>query len=148
MKTLRLFTLIGIILFAGTSCQKEEKFTLVGKWNFDKVTMSLFVNDIPVGNEIKENVGWIQFNQDKTGTILTYADEENQGDESEESFTWTLVGNQLTLTSNEGENIFMDVPLTLTTMDPKFVVAETTITEDLEGVIFKVVVVFEWGKIK
>lgn len=148
MKALRLFTLIGLILLASTSCQKEEKFTLVGKWNFDKVNMSLFMNDIPVGNEVKENVGWIQFNKDKTGTILTYADEENQEPETEESFTWTLVGNQLTITTYEGDNEFLDVPLTLTTMDPKFVVAETTITEEWEGVIFKVVVVFEWSKTK
>lgn len=119
----------------------------MGKWNFDKVSMSLFMDDIPISNEIKENAGWIQFNKDKTGTVLTYADVENDEPESEGTFTWTLDGNQLTITTNEGDDIFMDVPLTLTTMDLDFVIAETTIIEDWEGLIFKVAIVFEWSRI-
>lgn len=147
MKKLRLLLFFSIILLAAGSCKKEEAFTIVGKWNFDKVSMSLFMNDIPISNEIKENAGWIQFNKDKTGTVFTYADEENDEPESEGTFTWTLDGNQLTITSNEGDDIFMDVPLTLTTMDLNFVIAETTVIEDWEGLIFKVAIVFEWSRI-
>ncbi|HOU62342.1 MAG TPA: hypothetical protein PLA70_01680, partial [Tenuifilaceae bacterium] len=67
MKTLKFLAFVGILALAFTSCKKEEEFTLVGKWNVDKVTTTAFLNGQQVHHEEETNQGWIQFFSGNTG---------------------------------------------------------------------------------
>jgi hypothetical protein len=68
MKALKFFAFVGIFALMFSSCKKDDEFTIVGKWNIDKVTTTMFINGLQFGDpDIVTNDGWIQFNSDKTG---------------------------------------------------------------------------------
>jgi len=121
-KTGLLFLAFGLILFAFSGCSKddEDKFDIVGTWNVDKV-------EIYVEGELMETIendGTFTFNADGTGTVVD--------DEGTDTFEWSLSGDKLTITDDEGIT-----EVTLTTMERNKMVGE--FEETWEEITFKVV---------
>ena len=130
MKTLKFLAFVGILALAFTSCKKEEEFTLVGKWNVDKVTTTAFVNGQQVHHEEETNQGWIQFFSGNTGV-----------DDDGGTFQWSLSGDNLTITfddPDEGEMASFTFKLTTKTLQK--IVAESTFEEsyEIEGQVYTV----------
>jgi hypothetical protein len=142
MKVLKFFAFVGIFAMMFASCKKEDEFTIVGKWNVDKVTTTVFINGNQFGDpDIDTNDGWIQFNSDKTGVT-----------DDGETFTWSLSGDNLTITWNDpDEDQIPSLLLVLKTKEAKRVVAEGefTMEDDWEGqtIILTVKMVIELSKI-
>jgi hypothetical protein len=111
MKKLKLFAFIGLLAMVFTACEKDDDFTIVGKWNVDKTTISASLNGIPLGeDEVTLNDGWIEFNNGGTGIY------DDNG-----TFNWTLSGSNLTITDPEET-----IVLKLTKMEKNKVVGEYT----------------------
>ena len=130
MKTLKFLAFVGILALAFTSCKKEEEFTLVGKWNVDKVTTTAFLNGQQVHHEEETNQGWIQFFSENTGV-----------DDDGGTFQWSLSGDNLTITfddPDEGEMASFTFKLTTKTLQK--IVAESTFEEsyEIEGQVYTV----------
>ena len=130
MKTLKFLAFVGILTLAFTSCKKEEEFTLVGKWNVDKVTTTAFLNGQQVHHEEETNQGWIQFFSGNTGV-----------DDDGGTFQWSLSGDNLTITfddPDEGEMASFTFKLTTKTLQK--IVAESTFEEsyEIEGQVYTV----------
>ncbi|HNV80403.1 MAG: lipocalin family protein [Tenuifilaceae bacterium] len=130
MKTLKFLAFVGILALAFTSCKKEEEFTLVGKWNVDKVTTTAFLNGQQVHHEEETNQGWIQFFSGNTGV-----------DDDGGTFQWSLSGDNLTITfddPDEGEMASFTFKLTTKTLQK--IVAESTFEEsyEIEGQVYTV----------
>jgi hypothetical protein len=142
MKALKFFAFVGIFALMFSSCNKDDEFSIVGKWNIDKVTTTMFINGVQFGDpDIDTNDGWIQFNSDKTGV-------EQDGD----TFTWSLIGDNLTITWNDpDEDQIPTMTLKLTTKEAKKVVAEGSFTmeDEWEGqaITLTVTMVIELSKI-
>ena len=130
MKTLKFLAFVGILALAFTSCKKEEEFTLVGKWNVDKVTTTAFLNGQQVHHEEETNQGWIQFFSGNTGV-----------DDDGGTFQWSLSDDNLTITfddPDEGEMASFTFKLTTKTLQK--IVAESTFEEsyEIEGQVYTV----------
>lgn len=121
-KTRLLFLAFGLILFAFSGCSKddEDKFDIVGTWNVDKVEI-YFEGELM---QTIENDGTFTFNADGTGTVID--------DEGTDTFEWSLSGDKLTITDDEGT-----IVVTLTTMEGNKMVGE--FEETFEEITFKVI---------
>jgi hypothetical protein len=114
--------ILGFIIPTTLSCDKDDEFQITGTWNVDKV-------ETYMGGDIMEeftvvNDGTVTFNADGTGI--------STDSEGTESFSWSLSGNQLTISDVEET-----IVLTLTTMESKRMVGE--FTETWEEITVKVV---------
>lgn len=127
MKKLKLFAFIGLLAMVFTACEKDDEFTIVGKWNIDKTTLSLTLNGVPLGeDEVTLNDGWVEFESDGTGV-----------DDTNETFNWTLSGSDLTITYVDETMV-----LKLTTKEKNKVVGEysESYTEDGLTIAMKMVI--------
>jgi hypothetical protein len=127
MRKLRLLAFVGALAIIFSACEKDEDFTIVGKWNVDKTTISLSLNGIPLGeDEVSVNDGWIEFKSGGTGIY------DDSG-----TFNWTLSGSNLTITDPEET-----IVLKLTKMEENKVVGEfsESYTEDGLTVTMKMVI--------
>lgn len=130
MRALKFLAFIGVIVLAFTSCKKEEEFTMVGKWNIDKISTTVFFAGTQVNQEVETNQGWIQFNSGGTGV-----------DDSGYTFKWTLSGDNLTITYDDADEYeISSFTFKLTTKTLQKVVAEATFEEsyEVEGQVYTV----------
>lgn len=135
MKVLKIFAFIGVLALGLSSCQKDEAFSIVGKWNMDKITSKTYVMGVIVDEEteVEIDAGWIQFNKDNTGV-----------DNSGYKFSWTLNGDNLTINMEDADEDDLDVlRFVLTTKTSQRIVAE--MTEDWG--IAKFVMIMELSKL-
>ncbi|TVR71026.1 MAG: hypothetical protein EA408_10215 [Marinilabiliales bacterium] len=119
MKSLRSFVfpllILGMMIMATLSCDKDDDFKLEGTWNIDKVEMYMGTQLIEEFTTV--NAGTITFNANGTGSAT-----DNQGTDS---FNWTLSGSNLTIIEED-----VTIVMTLTTMEKDLMVAEFTETFD------------------
>ncbi|MGB9745842.1 MAG: hypothetical protein ACPLXM_02820 [Bacteroidales bacterium] len=117
MKQLRSIFLLGTFALLLFGCSKDEEFSILGKWNIDKITMSYYqgstlVQTMSQVDSPDNDLGWVEFKDGGTGS-------DNEGG----TFTWTLSGSNLTVvTDNE------TLALKLTTKEKKKLVGEATET--------------------
>ncbi|HPE19546.1 MAG TPA: hypothetical protein PLM76_12980 [Tenuifilaceae bacterium] len=136
MKKFRIIALLSLFAFAFSSCEKEEDF-LIGKWNIDKTTTSIYVEDILLqfpgltNPSVQTNLGWIEFKEGGSGV-----------DDVGATFTWTLSGDNLTVTDDDGS-----ITMKLTTKEDEKIVGEWTEVEDVEGVEWSVETIIELSKL-
>lgn len=121
MKKFKLFALVGAFAMLFSACSKDD-ISIVGKWNIDKMAfeMTMVVDgETQTETGTETNQGWIEFNSGGTGI-----------DDAGDSFTWTLSGDELTI-SEEGEDSFT---MTLTTLTEDKIVGEWTDQDEWDGV--------------
>jgi hypothetical protein len=100
---------LGFIIPATLSCDKDDDFEITGTWNIDKI--EVFMGGELIEEFSETNAGTVTFNANGTGSTTDF--------EGTHSFTWSLSGDKLTVTDEDGP-----VAMTLTTMEPKRMVAE------------------------
>lgn len=103
---------------------------MVGKWNIDKISTTVFFAGTQVNQEVETNQGWIQFNSGGTGV-----------DDSGYTFKWTLSGDNLTITYDDADEYeISSFTFKLTTKTLQKVVAEATFEEsyEVEGQVYTV----------
>lgn len=132
MRKLKLFALVGALVMVFSACNKDDEFSIIGKWNVDKTTLTYSLNGVPFGEpEVSTNDGWIEFKSGGTG-IDDYGDE----------FTWTLSGNDLTITYEQET-----FTLKLTTKEKEKVVGEMTESYTESNITVEVKMVIELSKL-
>jgi len=136
MRKLRLFTLVAAVALMFTACSDDDDFSVVGKWNIVKETLTVYSGTSATGTPLEthtetQDLGWVQFNSDGTGI-----------DNYDYSFTWTLKGDKLTI-NQDGE----DVTLTLTTKDGSRMVGYYQETYTEENITVTVKLVIEFAKV-
>lgn len=135
MKKIRFAMLFGMLALLLLGCSKDDEFSIIGKWNIDKITMSYYQGSTLVQtysqvDSPENDLGWVEFKDGGTGV-----DNENG------TFTWTLSGNNLTVVS---ENETLD--LKLTTKEKKKLVGEATQTITEENVTYTLKTVIELSR--
>lgn len=134
MRKLRIIALLGLFAFVFSSCEKDEDF-LIGKWNIDKMKYSFTLGgenfSFTMTDSAEDDLGWVEFKEGGSGT-----------DDAGDAFTWTLSGDNLTITDSE-ETITME----LTTKEDEKIVGVWTATETEGGETITVSYEIEMSKI-
>lgn len=138
MRKLKLFALVAAVALMFTSCSDDESFSIEGKWNLVKMTISVYQGTSATGTPLStttetQDLGWMKFNSDGTGI-----------DNGDYTFTWTLKGDKLTIISDEAED---NLALTLTTKDGSKMVGYLLETYTEEDMTVTVKVVIEFAKV-
>jgi len=109
---------------------------IVGKWNIDKITSTIYVDGVLLqipgftNPTVQTNLGWIEFKEGGSGV-----------DDVGDTFTWTLSGDNLTVTDDDGS-----FTMKLTTKEDEKIVGEWTETEIEDGVEWSVKMEIEMSK--
>lgn len=117
---LLLFAFAAIVIaFSGCSKDDDDDFSIVGTWQQESFSLTVDfgvpgIDPMVLADEDDEDAT-ITFNDNGTGSF-------NDIDGSE-PFTWSLTGDQLTISDDE-----MSITLTLTTMTDSRVVGEQSLT--------------------
>lgn len=138
MKKIRFAMLFVSLALLLLGCSKDDEFSILGKWNVDKITMEYYQGssllESTTSIDSPENdLGWVEFKDGGTGI-----------DNNQEEFTWTLSGNKLTIVNPE-----QTLVITLTTKEKKKLVGymtETSETYTEEGVTYTVKMITELSK--
>ncbi len=90
-----------------TSCKKDNAAQIVGKWQFEKATVSVSVDDPELQATIDEYVNWMEMelNEENGNLTIEFKSDKTCIATSEglsETGTWSIDGNKLTM---EGETM-------------------------------------------
>ena len=149
-KVLRVFALfVAVFAMASlTSCKKDNADLIIGKWQFDKATITVTVDDPTYqefldaffgdfNEEMNEEMkgATLEFKSDNT-LIATSIDSETHETETD-TYSYTVEGDKL---SFDGE------VMTITTLTKKSLVLEMSDTFDEDGISGKVVEILEFKR--
>lgn len=135
MKKIRFLLLFGVFATLLFSCSKDDEFSIIGKWNIDKMTVSYYqgttlLQTFSQVDSPENDLGWIEFKDGGTGT-----------DPDGGSITWTMKGDKITVVAEDETLEF-----TITTKEKNKLVVETSETMTEEGVTYTMKSVIELSR--
>ena len=143
-KLLRVFALFVTVaaMASLTSCSKDKKDMIIGTWQFEKASVSINVDDPEIQaffdeffseEEVNEEMKGMKVEFKADNTFVTY----DADGEMEETSTWTLDGDQLTI---DGDS------MTVKSLTKSTLILESNESYEEEGVSAKIAMTLEFKR--
>lgn len=147
LRVLSLFVMVGA-LASLTSCKKDNADTIIGKWAFDKITMSVETDDPEIEALMNEYIDYYiaetndemqgmtyEFKEDGTCTIYYPAFDDEE--EYEYTTTYSVDGDKLTME---------DETITIKTLNKNQLIFEEVEEDEEDGISYKLTMTVEFKR--